>query len=473
MNLFPLTILISGIFFIFKLANVGVRLSDTNVYFYTAQELLKGTVLYKDIFFTNLPLFPYWSSLYTVFHSINFYYLTAAIEVVVSGLLIYYILWLKTKNSLLAFLGNVMYLGSFIILSTSDHQTGVFLATLLSLASYVLYLKNKRFLSGVFLGLTVCVKAYYLPILVAFIVYDVFVYRKKALKTIVGALTAIALTITPFIIFTFNEFVSSVFQYSLTRPQGIDKLPILIFFITKDFLLFLAFLFSLINFKKEKLIFLISIFSLLFVLFYKDVYYLYLNMVVPFLIISFINMYPPATSCVPTCSDAAASGRAMRAGQLIHVQLQQIFIGMVSVFILLNLFVYGNGYSSLQKVKDFDDMVLTIKKQKPPTIYGIEELTTALSYRSGVPLLNKIVDTNENLFNAGILKAKALTKKAVDQKALVVLKGATYPQQNINETALTSIVDKQLFFKHCFLLKKYPVTSEGVVNTITFFQCGQ
>jgi hypothetical protein len=448
MTFLPLTILISGIFFIFKLANVGVRLSDTNVYFYTAQELLKGKILYKDIFFTNLPLFPYWSSLYTVFHNISFYYLTSAIEVIISGLLIYYIVWIKTKNSLLAFLGNCLYLGSFIILSTSDHQTGIFLATLLSLVSYLLYLKNKRFLTGVFLGLMVCMKAYYLPILVAFIFYDLIKNRQKSTLIFIGTLVSIAIILSPFIIITHDGLIKSVFQYSLTRPQGIDKLPIFIFFITKDFLLFVGFIFSFINLKKDKLIFLICLFSLILILFYKDIYYLYLNILVPFLIFSFLNLFLS-----------------------VNVKMQKHTWIIVGVFLTLSIFVYGNSFYRLQKVDSFEDMVLTIKNQKPPVIYGIEELTTALSYESKIPLLDGLVDTNENLFNSRVLDAKTLTEKAINQNAMVILKGAIYPQQNINDLTLTNIIDKKLFLSHCFLLKKYPVISEGIVNTITFFQC--
>ena len=49
---FPLFI-ITSIFLLLKLTNLGIRMSDTNIYFYTAYELLQGKILYKDIFFTN------------------------------------------------------------------------------------------------------------------------------------------------------------------------------------------------------------------------------------------------------------------------------------------------------------------------------------------------------------------------------------------------------------------------------------
>src|SRR5690349_18321904 len=80
-------------FFLLKITNLGIWLSDTNIYFYTGYQLLQGKSLYKDIFFTNFPLIPYVSALYFVLTRGNLplFFFTATLEVLVAGFLIYVI----------------------------------------------------------------------------------------------------------------------------------------------------------------------------------------------------------------------------------------------------------------------------------------------------------------------------------------------------------------------------------------------
>src|SRR4051794_16257865 len=83
----------------FKLANLDLRLSDSNFYFYTGYLLSQGKLLYKDIFFTNLPLYPNISTLYfwLTGKSIQAFYFTAVLEATVTGAIIYLILKQKNK----------------------------------------------------------------------------------------------------------------------------------------------------------------------------------------------------------------------------------------------------------------------------------------------------------------------------------------------------------------------------------------
>ena len=128
-------------FFVIKLTTFGVHLSDTNVYFYTAYQMIHGKILYKDIFFTDFPLFPYISSLYFLITNGNIqaFYLTPVIETIVGSFLIFYFSFSKTKSYLIATLSQIIYLFSFIILSTTDHQTGVFIGSVFLTASFIFF----------------------------------------------------------------------------------------------------------------------------------------------------------------------------------------------------------------------------------------------------------------------------------------------------------------------------------------------
>lgn len=452
MNFFPLTLFLSGLFLVVKIANAGVRFSDTNIYFYTAVQLLKGKVLYKDIFFTNLPLFPYLSSIYVaLLKNITLYYITAAFEVVITGLLIYFIIWKKTKNSLVSFFAHIIYLGSFLILSTSDHQTGVFLASFLSVIAYILYDKKKHLISGILLGLTVLIKAYYLPVFLGFLIYSFLKNKKSCVLLIIGFFIATTICILPFIIFSRAELIKDVYSYSVFRTQGIDKIVVLAFFIAHDPLLVFLLFFNLFNARKNLLFGLIIFLSILFLLFYKDVYYLYLNIIVPFLVLAIPEVVERFKQAIKKYS--------------------YYLVVLIMLFTGINVYIYFYSYATIQRVFNIVDIIRVIKNEKPKVLYGIQELAPALSYLTNIPLIDGIIDTNENLFNNNVLNAKKITKNLISKEALVILKGVRYSNKNIYDPILTNIVDKTLLNKQCYLLKEYPVNTEGIVNRITIFSC--
>ena len=81
-----------AIFLKIKLAYTAINFfTDTEIYFYTAYKLIHGQMLYKDIFFTNLPLFPYISAIYLFLTGGNIYgfYFTSSIEAVLVAVFIY------------------------------------------------------------------------------------------------------------------------------------------------------------------------------------------------------------------------------------------------------------------------------------------------------------------------------------------------------------------------------------------------
>lgn len=311
----PFTVLVIC-FLLLKLSSLGIRLSDTNIYFYTGHMLLQGKVLYKDVFFTNLPLFPYISSIYALLTggSLTAYYFTATIEASLTGFFIYLIVLREYKRLVLATVCASLYLFSFLLLSTTDHQTGVFLASLFSVVSYYNYLKKKFLLTGIFIALAILTKAYFLPILLTYAVVMVWgmwkgsrgesdeekrdakkhlltFSRKDIVLFTVGFAGTTMLILLPSLLFAKQDFIRDVFEYSLTRSQGIPKGRILWFFITHDLLIIASFIFSLLMIRTYRFFGVLAICSLLFYFLYKDVYYLYLNFLLPFVALAFSNQH--------------------------------------------------------------------------------------------------------------------------------------------------------------------------------------
>ena len=449
----PIAILIL-VFFIFKLSNLGIRLSDANIYFYTGYQLLQGQILYRDIFFTNFPLLPYLSALYFFLNggNLSWFFLTPAFEAGAVALLIYLIIYKKQASASLALISSFIYLFSFIILSTSDHQSGVFFASLVSVAGYYFYLHKKYFTSGIFIALTLLTKAYFLPVALSFAAYFIFEkkWREFGRFIIGGAITGLIIML-PTIILAFPDFIKNVFEYSLTRSQGVGKSNIFWFFVTHDFVLFVLLVFSLVNIGKNKFLGFISVFGILFFIFYQDIYYLYLNFLVPFLALSFPDFYKSIQK---------------------NLSLQKAILPTIlAPFLLYGIIAYWSDFRDLQRLGSYPEIVQAVKDEEPAVLYGVNDIAPALSYSSGVPLLNGIIDTNANIYRKGILSAEKLTEEAIAQKGIIIAHGLSYPTYGVEEEVVDEIFDKEMIEKSCKLIKSFPIKMEGPENRLNLLRC--
>ena len=442
------------LFFIAKITNIGVRLSDTNIYFDVAYQIFQGKLIYRDFFYANFPLFAYISSLYyfLVGKNIEFFYITSALEAIAISSLIYYITLDKTKNILVAFFSSIIYIFSFIVLSTSDHQTGVFTASLFAVLAYLFLHKKNFFLSGIFISLSFFTKAYFIPIVVSFFIF-LFLqknYKQTIRFTIAFIVTSLVITL-PFLFFAQKEFINDIFKFSLTRPAGVLKSDVAWFFIGKDFLLFVFLIFNIFNFRKNIFFALISVFSIILFFSFQDIYYLYLNFIVPFLCLSFYEFYIFWNE---------------------KFKLQKLIIPSIIIFFLfVGVYNYFSSYRDLQKIDDFKKIVQIINNEHPKYLYGVDDITPALLDTTGALPLENVRDAHEYFFSKGILNKEFLTNKAVHSRTIIISHGAFYPYLNINEQILDGIFNKQLVLKSCRLLNSIPVKSEGVVNRINLFKC--
>ncbi len=431
---------------------MGVRLSDTNIYFLTGKELLSGKILYKDIFFTNFPLIPYIASFYYLISGGNllFYYFTAVLEISITSGIIYYLAFKESTSRLTATTTLAIYLFSFMILSTSSHQSGVFLAALFGVISYFFFTKKNFYLVGVFTALALLTKAYSLPLLMSYVLFYILQNRKALIKFFAGGSVTASIILLPSLVFASHFLFLDVFAYSLTRSEGLSKGGIIYFLIQHDFL-FVSLLFSCIvlNYKKSFLGF-FALFSLAFFFMYKDVYYLYLNVTLPLIILSFPLVIKQLTE---------------------KLSLNRFMIPtIVLIFTFYNFFSYFNGFNNLQIIP-INQIVELLKENKISTIYGVNGIAPAISYKSTIPLLNGIIDTNDSIFRKGYLNATTLTHEAIKKHSGIITIGAWYPEAGIEQDVLTETVNKKLLTNNCHLLQRFPFHSEGIINSINVFSC--
>lgn len=452
-RIIPLVFLIS-FFLIIKIVNNSVRLSDTNIYFNIAYQIFQGKLLYRDIFFSNFPFFSYVSSFYYLLSgkNIDFFYLTSAIEVSVITAFIYLIVYKKTKDYIASIISSLLYIFSFMVLSTSDHQTGVFTASLFAVLSYYFLQEKKMFLSGIFIAISFLTKAYFLPILVSLYAYLAIKREwKKSLKFSIGLAAAGLIILLPFLIQAPKDFFSDIFGFSLSRPIGLSKINIMWFFLTRDLPLFVLLLFNIVNIRRNILFGLISISSIIFFLGYQDIYYLYLNFLTPFLCISFYELYYFLKN---------------------KLNLQRMVIPtIILVFLLYNLIIYLSAYRNLGKFPEINKVIEIILEEKPHYLYGVNDITPALLAITNIPALENVHDAHEYFFTKDIYDKKLLTDKAIKSKTIVIAHGADYPQYNIKQDITDNIFVKDSIYKFCKIILSVPVQAEGDANRINLFKC--
>ena len=366
--------------------------------------------------------------------------------------LIYLITYRKTNNRIISIISSALYALSFMVLSTSDHQTGVFTASLLAVLSYYFLQERKILTAGIFIALAILTKAYFLPIFLAFFIYFAIKneWRNLFKFSLSFAVTGLIILL-PFLIQAPGQLISDIFGFSLTRPVGLSKTNIAWFFITKDLLLFVFMIFNLLNIRKNILFGLISLFSIVFFLGYRDVYYLYFNFLTPFLCISFYEIHYFLRK---------------------NLNIQKMVIPtIIFIFIFYNLFTYLTAYRNLGKIREVNSIIKIILKEKPDYLYGINDLTPALIALTRIPALENVNDAHEYFFTRKIYDKKLLTNKAVESKTIIIAHGADYPQYNIKQDILDNIFVKEAIYKNCKNIFSIPVLSEGDTNRINFFKC--
>lgn len=438
-------------FLLIKHDAFNIRISDTNIYFYTAQEILKGKLLYKDVFFTNLPLFPFISVIYgtLVRWRLEYFFAIPIIEIIIISILVFRISYHLSKNILFSYIPVVIYLFSFVVLATSDHETGVFAANIFSLVGYYLFLKRRYGFAGFFLALCVLTKVYFVPIPLAIFTYQYFQDKKDLLRIFSSFSTTLFITLLFFFIQSDGALIKNMLVYSTQRHQGVSKISLIQFFALKDFILFSILLFNIFKIKQKNFFAFFSLFSILLILFYRDIYFLYLNFFAPFIAISFIGF-----------AYAIFKNKDLRLG----------FVVVLSVSVFLNISAYLSSYQNLQKIKNITTFVNTIKKERPEYLYGINSITPALAYLTNTPLLENIVDTNENRFLTKNLNASDLTNSALKSKTIFVTKSALYPEYRIDELFMSEVFNKNLL-NNCKVIYSDFVEFEGPENKLSLVTC--
>jgi len=393
----------SLIFFGLKISQLTFRFGDGNEYVYMASLLGQGILPYRDYFFVDPPvLILVLSFLHLVLNKtpILFQTVPVVLEIINATLLF---LYLKKINNKLSFFAPVLYLFSFTVLATSDYITGVQLVICFCWFALLCMEYKKSFISGLFWGLAVCTKLYAIPLIVGWFIVTYFQKDKKQLVTLlIGFIVACLILLLPFIIMDFSHVVSYIILFHFNRPLGIDKNLIYQYFFQHEWLLLIGAFIGIVVGKK-KLLF-PFLFILIFFLIFPDLYYLYLDTLIAFLIFFFIEGLS-----------------ALYSDYKISKELMGGIVILCYLFMLFNWFDYSNNLIPKGKFSNAIEIAEGIKKlPKHYPLYGSYEIVPLLALLSNRLIINNYVDTNPQGFTSFGQNKTIISKQVVERGSYII-----------------------------------------------------
>lgn len=441
---------------LFKLSNIDFRLGDGNVYVYMANQVLNGYLPYRDFLLADPPVLIMFLAPLKLLFGPNLLFFQAAPIIIEAGtaLLLYFLL--KKRGNPFAALAPGMYLFSFSILATSDYFTGVQLVIFLA-ALGLLFDENKRpGLSGASWALACLVKLYAAPALIGFLIYK-FINKenKEALKVIAAGAATALLIMGPFLIISPAEVLKDTIWMHWHRPAGISKLNVFWVFASQETALLILGILGMLVAKSKKII-LPVLFSLIFLLGFRDIYYLYLDILLPFLVMA-----------------------ALLLGEKIHnlenKNKNSVLIMILALYILFgwrSFAAYQKEFYPLGKFSDARQIADFVKSLPLDlNLYGSHEITPLLALLSGRRIFNNYIETNTQAFASGALDLDAMSRAAAEHGVYLMAQVTDLPKLNVFDFGYSGYFSEEVFKKYCRLLKKFPHGTAEAGESIAIYRC--
>jgi 4-amino-4-deoxy-L-arabinose transferase-like glycosyltransferase len=441
------------IFLIIKFQGFYFKFSDENTYFYMAKMILDGFTPYKDFFFASPPLQIYIISFFMLFVGKHFILLKLIpiFVTIISSCFIFGVVKKKfgEKEGLIA---SALYLFSFLVLTTTDHSTGIHLSVMFLLGVIYFIYYDKPLMAGIFASFALLTRLYTLFPLAGIGIYLIIFDRKKLLKFIIGCASTTVIVGGLMQLISNGAFLEQIFLFRLKLVDliGISKMKIFSFFITWDWLLVAgSLLFYFTRKKREFSPFLfVSLFLLIFYFVYSDLYYLYLGLIIPLL-------------CILT------------AHSLMHLNKRKYFNYIITVLLIFiicfNSFYYIHDHSKAARITFIDEIseFVIANSNENNTLYGSFEITPLIALKTDRRITNNFIDTNPKIFITNLTSAKEMIEKMKEDTKFIFTKVLLFKNEILS---IDESVDQE-FLKTCIIVKIYPIELDYSSNAVIVWDC--
>lgn len=415
-----------AVFAFWKLSSLHFRFGDENVYFYMTRAIGDGILPYRDFFIADPPFFILIISAYKwlIGHHYILFKAWPVIFDCANAVLIY--IFLKAKNCKLAFLGPIFYLFSFTVLSTSDYVTGAETTIFFMLAALYADSKNKPYFTGTFWALSCLCKLYAAPALIGFLAYKMYAKEFVHLrKIIIAGIVTTAVVLAPFAIIAPHGLYYDLILHQFNRPIGLNKWDVWGFFAQMEWPLIIAG-FAGSFAAKQKTLMVSAVLTAIFFMLYRDLYYLYLHILMPLLVILAIE---------------ALSWLKERAGG-------EMLGAALALYVLVSLYPvssYAARFASGSIFSNTEPVAAALRDAPEPyPVYGIQEVAPLAALIADKPVFDNIIDTNTQNFAAGTHDRDTISLKAVENGIYLIT----------HEDNLLYF-DQDLFDRYCTLYKSF------------------
>lgn len=448
-------------FFVYKIFNLTFRYSDHNLYFFEAGQLLHGLAPHRDFFLTDTGF--YVALLAGIKFLIGAHILWLQILPIILhvGSAVILFLFLKHWRNPLAAIAPLLYLFSFSTLANSDYATGEEWAVIL-LCGALLALAHKRpKLTGVLLALACLFKLYVAAAVIGIcIVLIISKDYAQAKRVILAGLATGGIALIFLAFPNPGQFWRNVILFNLHRPPGLEKAHIFAYFFQREWPLLLLALGGIITLgKKRWLIWLPIALSVLFFILFKDIYYLYFQILLAFLVISAVSLlgwiwkkFPDTNSTGPTYI--------------------LILLVTYTLFMVSSIAFYRTNWQDQGRFTNTAEAAATIKNlPEPYPLYGSYDSAPLLSLLSGRPLYKNYYDTNPISFLAGRLDKNAISAEAAQSGVYLLARITDLPEYDIEDYGYQDYFSAEIFSKFCSRVAVFPSTSNSQDNFLIIYKC--
>jgi len=458
-------VLIILIFLGIKIPQIDFRYGDENIYFQMGNLITQGQLPYQNFFLASPCLQILLIALVIFIFGFNIYLLKLIplLCIIGSGFLIYKILACQ-KQKIAGLTANIFYLFSFLILTTSDYFSGIHLTVFLCLFSIYLLFKKQHIWAGIFSALALLTRFYAAPIVLALIIFILLNKHKRKYfwKFVLSSgLIFIIFNLILYLIFKQN-YLQDVFFYHLFKVEEQSRLAVFKFFIQWDWPILILAGLSLFMNKWKKLILPITglILTSIFLFIFKDIYYLYFNLAMPFIVIlaGLLISKLLIMSCVYK--------KTWR--YLIYICL----IISISALTISHVIFYLQDHSQSARIDYIQDLNKFIINNSAPEdkIYGSFEIVPLIAVMTNRQIANNFIDTNTKTFSTGMFKLDKREKILKQEKVkFIIVKTLVNQQAQLLE--LGNFISIDFLNSYCQIAKTYPIKKDYYSNLLVIWKC--
>lgn len=450
------------VFVLYKLFNLTLRFSDSNAYFYMADQILKGSLPYRDFPLADPPLLVYLLTGFKFLFAQNlilFQTLPVACEVFTALILF---LKLKKAGNRFAPLVSFIHLFSFLILATSDYLTGLHFVILF--LSWAWYFEDRPVLSGIFWSLATLIKLYTIPAFLAYALSLILNKEWQKLKKFILAFGLTALIIMlPFLITSFKEVLDYTLIHQLSRPGGLDKAYVFKFFMVHDFaylavVLGAGFLAIKQKNKANRYRLVLPILALLlFFIIFADLYYLYLGVFSPFFVLLILEQLEKFWQ-----KSKALQKQLIKAGLIFYCLVSLVFFAE-----------YHRVYQKQNQFVQFEQVLAFVTANLDPAypIYGSHEVAPLIALASHRNLFANLIDTNAQLFASGALDKETVSQAAATQGVYLFSKVANLSYNANPDAGYEGYFSEKVFQQSCQKITIINGNDVDIFDDIAIYKC--